>query len=557
MNEDESQPQPPDGPGMPPVPTNDVNGAEVPSRARTRVRGPLVVIGAVVGVLALGGAGLAFWVLSGTGEMLMNTVPADADAVMTLYLDPAAAQKVNLRRMASRFPEIGDEEEVRAKVDELIDEAFADVGLTHEDLDWVGSQVLFWVDFREGEPFGAMAVNVTDQGAAAEASGRVRDAMTGDGSTVSEREHEGTDVTVVDGQGAWAIQSDVLLVGSEEGAVIAGLDALAGLEPSLDEQAGFAETTSSLPPDRLMLAYVDAEALIEAIAQDPAVAPGMLPTTAGQYGITISAEPDGLAFDAVTIADVSAMDPELVAALDAPAQLNAALDAVVANAMFVAGAANVDVVARSGIDALAEQDPEMAGRLEELGVTGEGGLLDLLSGDFALAIQPATEGGEPVHGVMALGIDDGPSVEQAIRRLLRTVAPDVEAEPLLSSGDDVAVYGLRGVPVPIAWAVSEDMVFIGTSAFEVGASIQAAADGTGIAQTDRFANAVSLVDTSDGVFFLDVRAVTDLLREILPPDEVDAFDEEVAPYVDPIDVIVAGGSGDARQQSSRLLIVIP
>ena len=137
---------------VPPPPAGDVPaGGPAAPPPPSRSRRPLVV-GAIAAVLVvvLGGAGAAFWMMRGTGEQLLRGVPEGADLAVTVYLDPSASQKVNLLRMASRFPDAGSEEQIREQIDEALDEIFREVGLTHEDLGRIGTQVVVWADF-EGE----------------------------------------------------------------------------------------------------------------------------------------------------------------------------------------------------------------------------------------------------------------------------------------------------------------------------------------------------------------------------------------------------------------------
>jgi hypothetical protein len=93
----------------------------------------VAVVAAIVVVLGAGAAA-AFFMMRGSSEQLTGLVPADADVFATVYLDPSAGQKVNLLSLAARFPKLGEGEDLDQRVNDLIDEAFADSGLTHEDI---------------------------------------------------------------------------------------------------------------------------------------------------------------------------------------------------------------------------------------------------------------------------------------------------------------------------------------------------------------------------------------------------------------------------------------
>jgi len=57
------------------------------------------------------------------------------------HLDPAASQKMNLFRTASKFPDVGTGQELTQKLDGMLDDGLSASGLTHEDLGWVGGEI--------------------------------------------------------------------------------------------------------------------------------------------------------------------------------------------------------------------------------------------------------------------------------------------------------------------------------------------------------------------------------------------------------------------------------
>ena len=122
---------------------------------------------AVLVVLGVGGSAFAFMKLRGSSDLLMRQVPAGADVVATVYLDPAASQKVNLFRMTGRFPLLGSESDLTQQLDTMLDQAGRPVGLDHNDFDWIGSQAAVVVDLAGAStPNTEVLIDVDDVDAA-------------------------------------------------------------------------------------------------------------------------------------------------------------------------------------------------------------------------------------------------------------------------------------------------------------------------------------------------------------------------------------------------------
>ena len=124
-------------------------------------------------------------------------MPASADVVFVAHLDPAASQKMNLFRMAEKFPALGSEEELRQKLNDALDSVLADTGMTHEDLAWVGGEAGGYVDVGAGTPSFAIMVATDDEAAASAAMQRMRDASHADVHDHDDRRDRGGGAGVV------------------------------------------------------------------------------------------------------------------------------------------------------------------------------------------------------------------------------------------------------------------------------------------------------------------------------------------------------------------------
>ena len=172
-------------------------GGEAPSAAPRR---GLKIAGiALTAVLVLAGvAGAAgFMLLRGSGEAILDKIPASADVVVTANLDPAASQKMNLLRIASKFPALAGQGGIQQRLNETLDDLLRDVGMTHEDVRWVGSEVGLYVDVKSAQETSYAALIATDdEGAAAASLQKFRAGLESQGASFHVSDHEGVEITV-------------------------------------------------------------------------------------------------------------------------------------------------------------------------------------------------------------------------------------------------------------------------------------------------------------------------------------------------------------------------
>ena len=170
-------PLPPD---MIPPPFLPHEAALVPPPSKPRGRRVLVAVVAAIVLVLCAGAAAAFFMMRGASEQLTGVVPADADVFATVYLDPSAGQTVTLLALAAKFPKLGEGQDLDTQVNDLIDEAFADSGLTHEDVrPWLGSQIGVSVDVGDdGQPHAAVLIATTDPEASRAAAAKLVDGVT-------------------------------------------------------------------------------------------------------------------------------------------------------------------------------------------------------------------------------------------------------------------------------------------------------------------------------------------------------------------------------------------
>jgi len=535
---------------------------EVPPPPPPRRRAWPVVLAVVVLLLAAGGAG-AFLYLRGSDEVLFDQVPADADVVVAAYLDPGASQKVNLFRMTEKFPDLGSQQEITDSLWEQIDAALGESGLSREDLDWIGVEMAAWVDVRSGEEAeGALLIDSDDDEGARRAIDAFVDSLRDQGNDVSSSTYRGVELWEDASGGALALADSTVIIGSSGSAVTATIDVGSGEVDALDTSARFTNTLADLPSARLGLVYVDVEGISGAL-QDLVAQAGAADTAADLGGtqavaMTLSATDTGLAIDSVQVNDPSQMAPEMAAALDEPPRENAAVAAVPADAYGIMALQHVDSIVEAGLREIEAQEPSTGDQLDELGVTGPGGLVELLSGDLAMEAGP--DGTGPLGGAVLLGVDDAAGAQAWIDDSLRELERAWEGSvPPWTTQEHrgVSMHSIDDEAFPLTYAVLDDVLVVGSSPEHVADVIDVAQDGGGLATTDGFTNATEEGAASDALFFLDVPAVMSAVREQLPPEEVASFDEEIGTNLDPIGHVVMQMDGDAARQRLRLFVEIP
>lgn len=572
-----SDPLPPMPPEDPPpslegprhLPLDEVPFPEPPvAKKRTRILALLLALGLI---MVATGTTAAFFAMSGSGEQLMEQVPAGVDIVLTAYLDPAASQKVNLFRMAGRFAGADPDTQLLGQWNEFLDQVLASAGLNHNDLGWVGSQVAFEANLQPGGlPSAAFLIDATDVDAASRTLQTVRESPAAGGSAWHDSEYKGVTVSSsapsrarLEGALAYAIAEDTVVLGSSTQAVDAVIDTQQG-GASMQDSSDFQATLQGLPEGRLAMAYLRPGDVLAAIRQQLPVGeglPGALfqsdgPSTIDAVrgvGMTLAAEPDGVALDVNVAYDSARLPAEVRAQMDAPPTPNTLTALVPANAYGVMLQQHVGDSLKAALAQLDTRAPQVARGLEDAGISGAGGLLDSLTGDMAIALLPGASVA-PVNGALVLGSTDARKM-QAVLDHIRALAEIPGAWKTEDYRGTTVTYLARtgaGDPAP-AYAVVDGAGVLATSLDPVEAVIDAQANDANISSSIAYTDAIAKVPTASGVLFLDVRGLIAGIGSALPSDARTALDQQLGS----VTAVVAGSETDASHQHTRLLIEIP
>jgi hypothetical protein len=561
------------GPGAlePALAEDEPGGA--PTLVRRVVRRPGVLIGVGVVLLLAAAAGTAFVLLRGRTADLTAWVPSDAEIAAVAYLDPGAAQKVNLARLTDALPNVTGPSDFGQQLEEWGDEAFRDLGLRFDDVaGWIGVEVALVADIEPDVSSVAVLAHVENRDGAELMLAKLQaPEAPWDGAEWMEREHLGVTVTVptddVPGLPSYAFDDDVLIVASEPRLIERILDTHHRLRPSVRTNVSFQESQAELPDSTLASAFVNVASLTDAI--EPSATAGAASSIGGlgdlqavrSIGIALTAEPNGLALDVVASFDAANLTGALREQVEAEDHENVLLRSVPPRAWGVLAAEHVDLGIEAALDELRDRDPQALDDLDGAGLTGPDGLVELLTGDVAVAVAP--DGDTPVGGAMLVGITDENAARSAVERLAATIAEQVAAPPRRA---DVSgwqrIAHTDGTTItfapqaPIAFALRDDVLILGTSVDQV-AGVLDTSPAASLAADPAFERGTSGVPQTDALFYVDVGRVITSIRDALPPEERDGWDPELARALRTVRSIAFGVDANTDREWIRLFAAIP
>ena len=544
-----------------------------PQARRSRAgKAAAIAAAAAVGVVAIGGAS-AFVLMRGSGDQLLDNVPASSDMVATVYLDPAASQKMNLFRLADRIPALGSREQLTTQAESAIDQILSEVGLEHDDLDWVGAQIAVTASFPDGanEPAFAVLLDSDDEEEAARTLATIRE---GDGSGDWQRiDHDGVEVWSATNDGAYAITDGMVVVSNQESMVTDVIDVTNGNGEAIADSEAFDQATEALPDGKLAMLYVNTSDLASRLEDlgRLALGPGLDPTANQSLqdlealtgvAMSVSAGSNGLAMDVEVSLDPNKLSDSTRETLSEAPRENELLSAVPGNALVVAaqqgpGAEAIDDSFASAIEML---PPDIAQMLADARVTGEGGVLESLTGDIAIAATPGAEGRTP-SGAFLFGTEDEAVLADAVEQLrgeLTGLAPTAEWQTEEYEGVQVHTFVdlVNDSPIQPSYAVIDGAGVVGLDRDVIRAVVDAQ-DGDGIASSPAYIEAMKAVPAGNGTFYVDIDGIADAIRAQLPPDLAGEFERSAGETMDNIDSLVVGTEQSEDHVHVRVFVRIP
>jgi hypothetical protein len=566
-------------PGPPPHEFEPAPPAAPPRRLGTRI---LALTVAGVAVAGIGAAVWAMLALRGTSDIVMEMVPDDASVYATAYLDPAAGQKLNLRSLLQKFPDLRDTDELNRRLDELLDEALADSGLTSKDVrPWLGSQVAVavWIKGID-QPDAAFFIASKDDVAAQAALDKARSRAAAGGMRWTDGEHLGVRISSGSGgSGIWAedfayaMLDGTVLLSNDADALERVIDTARGDGAALGSSQMFTETLDSLAEERLGLLYVDIGLIVDEVLPQTGLDASDLPLgfgsleALGSFGMVVRAEEDGVLADVAVTLDPSKLSEQERRAFTAEPHENEVLSFTPEDAYGVLAASNIDAGVQQLVDA-GNEDPNVDAFLTELGVPEA---VAALSGDAGFELSPGTVGAIP-SGALLLGTDDEPAMQRFLGDLAQYAQEFLAGDPSFDGGFQLGpeeeeyegvtitsytIPDLSLVGVTPAYAVTDGMAIVASSPDEIKDLIDARTGGRNITASDRFQQALSHADAENtAIYYVDIEAVTDAVRDALPPEEQASFDADVGPNLEALKAFIFTTSGTAERSTGRMFVLI-
>jgi hypothetical protein len=292
-------------------------------------------------------------------------------------------------------------------------------------------------------------------------------------------------------------------------------------------------------------------------------------------GATLSAHPDGLAFDVAVRLDPSELDPATRLQLDQPLDENGVLGFVPADAYAVVTQQGLDETLKQTVDQLLTT-PEGELIRQRIGVDDT---LAALTGDLAFEVGPGS-GPVPAAGAVLIGVRDASAVQRTLDGLAdlvlaaqgRAGAIDPAfGDPSGPNRHDVlgavpaatwrtSTYqgttirylddpGLSGTGFVPAYAVVEGAAIVASSPTEIRKLIDTGAGSEpNIGESSSYRRAVTRVPDEGGTWYVDVAALVSRFGSKLPPD--------VASNIEPVDTVVQGTSTSSSLITYRLFVEI-
>lgn len=458
----------------------------------------LTALLSLAGVVVVGGY---LFLFAAQPDRMSRAVPADASLYATVYLQPSTGQKLNLASLLGRVPGFSDPASLDTKIHEITGRLLSEADLDYEaDIrPWLGDQVAVAVEPSGMDPAAAtdlLLVGVKDRSMADTA---LQVIAADRGIPASSATYEGVELWTADSM-SWAVLDDLLLVGSSDAAVEAGIDADANRSDSLADSGDFQQAMKTIPADHLGAVYLDLSRAADAAGIGDQL--GGYSTAA----LALVVQPEGL--------QLAGGAPFAVEAAPSPAREAFALASepsgmpewMPLGTQAEAVVFGLSQTLRAIEGQLAEQDPggEVISAIDQvraaaalgLGISIDDDLLPLFDRETGIAIT-SLDGDRP-HGQLLLRPADPEAAVEALGRM-RGALEDrgVSFTDLDRNGVTITVADLPEVGT-IAYAVDGGVIVAALSAADVTAALTAQREGASLAEDVAYGAAWELAGTRGG-----------------------------------------------------------
>jgi hypothetical protein len=278
-------------------------------------------------------------------------------------------------------------------------------------------------------------------------------------------------------------------------------------------------------------------------------------------GAALTAQSNGFVLSGTETFDPSKLTSAEKAALQAGSHQNTTLAFTPAQAFGVFAIAGFDKSASAVISELDSIYPSLTSALDELGVTGNSGILNKLTGDVGVELEPAT-GTIPVDGALLVGTNDGAAMQTFLDSLPSVIT---QADPSLTLSvqrttykgtviGSLSVGGSVSLPDQPSWAVYQGMGIIASSPAGVMAAMDAR-DGQNITSSSGYSDAIPADQGSSAdMVYVNLQSILQYVRNQLSASDRLAFDLEIAPITNHLTEFSVTGQSGSNSSTFRVFL---
>ena len=489
-----------------------------------------------VSVFAAGACGSEDEAASGASEL----VPASAAFYGEATLKPEGEQKEAVDAILAKFPgggEAGDK--LKELIDKALRESDAPVSFSEDIEPWLGDEAAFFASGGNAGNFrtSAALVATEDEDAALEAVEK-----TGEGK-ISRSTYKDVEYMTDESEEAAAVFDGYVVLGTEAG-VKAVIDTKEGGE-KLSDLEGYEKALEDAAQDRLGLFFVNSPALQASLQRAGAPMPDSLERLFREpFVATLDADRDGVTFEGSVPEDLGRISffgqaSDLMSELPADSWLASAQTDFGQVLDFAIGAFAGAVGGRDTI----EQQFKVA-----TGLDLQEDVIDWM-GDFGVFVRG--ESVSELAGALVIETKDEAASGRfldAIERLARTQGGgEVQIAP--RGGGFTAT--VEGVPQPVhAFQEGGRVVF----AYGEQAASDAIDPGETLGETAEFIEARDSLGDYDVSMFVLMQPIFDLVDST--ESATDADWQEAKPYLEPLDALIGGTSGEGEDLKSAVKLIV-
>jgi hypothetical protein len=488
-------------------------------------------------VVAIAGCGSEDEAASGASEL----VPASAAFYGEATLKPEGEQKEAIDAILAKFPGGGGAgDKLKELIDKALRESDAPVSFSKDIEPWLGDEAALFASGGNSGNFRASAALVAteDEDAALEAVEK-----TGEG-RISRQTYKDVEYMTDESEEAAAVFDGFVVLGTEAG-VKAVIDTKEGGE-TLSDAEGFQNALEDAAEDRLGLFFVNSPALQASLQRAGAPMPDSLERLFREpFVATIDADRDGVTFEGSVPEDLGRASffgqaSDLLAELPGDSWLATAQTDFGQTLDFLVGAFAGAVGGRDTI----EQQFKAA-----TGLDLQEDVIDWM-GDFGVFVRGKSV--SELDGALVIETKDEDASGRflaAVERLARTQGGgQVEVAPRGGGGFTVSIQGLAQ---PIhAFQESGRVVF----AYGERAASDAIDPGETLGDAPEFTAARDSLGDFEVSMFVLMQPIFDLVDSTESGSDADW--QEAKPYLEPLDALVGGTSGEGEDLKSAVKLIV-